>query len=82
MTMSFPIEGYHYSNYTRVFLSSVVEQWKLVHLISVFQYLQYSGILSSTCLNVEVYSTITSNEYEDELLTKRRDLYQFLLNLQ
>ena len=23
------------SNYTRVFLSSVVEQWKLVHLISV-----------------------------------------------
>ena len=31
---------------------------------------------------VEVYSTITSNDYEDELLTKRRDLYQFLLNLQ
>ena len=24
------------SNYTRVFLSSDVEQWKLVHLISVF----------------------------------------------
>ena len=27
------------SNYTRVFLSSDVEQWKLVHLISVFLYL-------------------------------------------
>ena len=33
MTESFPIKG---SNYTRVFLSSVLEQWKLVHLISVF----------------------------------------------
>ena len=29
MTVSFPIEGYYYSNYTRVFLSSVVEHWKL-----------------------------------------------------
>ena len=51
MTVSFPIEGYYYSNYTRPFLSSVVEQWKLVHLISVFQYMQYLSILSSTCLN-------------------------------
>ena len=30
------MEYSNYSNYTRVFLSSVVEQWKLVHLISVF----------------------------------------------